>query len=97
MFAWVGAVGGRLASRAAGPAQAVGVLQQFASDPFGVGMAISTAFGQHVPNGDQQLAGDGDDGFVAAQARLQAGQCGLSVQYAVHHLPVSFAMQENAV
>ena len=42
-------------------------------------MPVSALVGEHMPDGHQQLAGDGDDGLVAAQAGFQAGQLGLPV------------------
>ena len=37
-----------------------------------VGMAIGGAFGEHVPNGDQQFAGDSDDGNAFRLTPTQA-------------------------
>ncbi len=56
------------------------VLVDHVQEPAGhvrlIGMPVGLALGEHVPDHDQQLAGDGDDGLVAPHPRLQPGQVG---------------------
>lgn len=50
--------------------------KECAGQAFRFGKAIDALRGQDVPDADQQLAGDGDNGFVVAQAGFEAGEFG---------------------
>ena len=64
---------------AAGSTETVSHVQELAGDAFRNGMLISDLESEHVPGSNQQFAGDGDDGLVAAQAGLEAGKLGFPV------------------
>ena len=56
------------------PSQAIGQLQKKASHLSRVGKAVSLLVGQNVPDRDQQLAGDSDQGLGLTQAGFEPGQ-----------------------
>jgi len=55
-------------------AQAIRVLEQFASYTLRIGKAVGAVVGQDVPHGDQELASDGHNGLALAQARFEPSQ-----------------------
>ena len=67
-------------------ADAVGVMEQAESDPLGIGVLVGAALRQHVPDGDEQLAGDGDHRFRASQPRLQALELRFPVRVLVRRM-----------
>ena len=73
-----------LGSECSGPAH------QFAGDHCGFGVAIGSALGQDVPDGDEQLAGDGDDGDALRLVAAEAGKLALPVRVGVDGAPGSF-------
>jgi len=83
--------------RPVGLSEPVSMLQELASDPFGLGEAIGDALGEDVPDGDEQLAGDGDDGLVASQAGLEALELGFPVRVAARRSPGRFNHNEAQV
>lgn len=70
---------GRLALGAIVFAEAVVVLEELARHEFGLGKAVGLAV-EHMPDGDQEFAGNRNDGLVATQARSEALEFGLPVR-----------------
>ena len=68
--------GCREAQRSSGLTQAISISDELASDEFGMGEAIGGLSGEGMPNSDEQLAGDGDNGFVTTEMGLEAGEFG---------------------
>ena len=75
--------GGRKPCGTVGLAQFVGYVHQLASDQDRLSVLICHLEGEHVPDGDQELSGDGDDGLVASQAGFEASQLGLPVRVGI--------------
>ena len=48
--------------------------EQLARNLVRISKAVGALFGQDVPDGDQEFAGNGDDSLVASQAWFQASQ-----------------------
>jgi hypothetical protein len=66
--------------RAAGFAETVGISKEEASDLVRIGEAVGGMVGEDVPDGDEELAGDGDDGLVVADAGLETLEGGFPVR-----------------
>ncbi len=65
-------------------------IHQLACERLGISMAISFLLGQHMPHGDQQLAGNGDDRFLFADALGQALELPLPVGMMLNGNPGCF-------
>ena len=66
-----------LANGPVGFAQAFGMSEQFAGYLLRIGKALGALFGQHVPHGHQEFAGNGHDGLVVSQARFETRKLGV--------------------
>ncbi len=71
-------------------AQGISDLDELAGDALRLGMFVGEAFREYVPDGDEQFASDGDDGFVATEAGFQAGKFSLPVRVSAHRCLGSF-------
>ena len=59
--------------------QFISSVHQFTGDEDRLGVLVGSLEGKHMPDGDQELPGDGNDGFVATEAWLEAGELSLPV------------------
>jgi len=64
---------------AIGDAELVDSIHQFASDTQRFSVLVSDLKGEDVPDGDEQLASNGDNSLVATQARFETGKLGFPV------------------
>lgn len=60
-------------------AEQVDGLHQLTGDAVGQGMLVGHLESEDVPDSDEQLAGDRDNGLVTAEARSETGKLGLPV------------------
>ena len=64
-----------------------GLCHHFVGDGFFIGMAVGFAFGEDMPGGNQQAAGDRHDGFIGVLGLGQALVLGFPIGIAAHGTP----------